>query len=208
MATSKRGQVPYTETTDAIMKGIQKARSDYIKMAGEVDKDWPEYWVSVYVAKEMWKKFGKNGYVTVESSAKNVLTRTRGRPTSDTRGGLKYDIVLWKRNGDARAIIEIKHQQVNQKIVMDDAKRIVSALEKGTKLEFGAIGYYYDKPGKNTRDTVHKYRERLHEKAEDLVKGTDCRIDDESKSYMPHGDDHCWAAGCIIIKRKLWVRKK
>jgi len=207
MTNRKRGPVSYTEMASAIEKGIKKARNDYIKMAGVVDKDWPEFWVSVYVAKEIWQTFGKNGYVTVESSAKNVLTRTPGRPSSNTRGRLKYDIVLWKKNGEARAIIEIKHQQASQKMVMKDVKRVVSALQEGTKLEFGAIGYYYDESGENTRETVRAYSNKLHEKTEGIMKGTDCTIFKNS-NYMPHGDVDCWIAGCMIIKRKLGVRKK
>ena len=212
MTTKKRGPVSYTETAKAIMKGIKKARSDYIAMASEVDQDWPEYWVTVYVAEALWKHFGKGGFVTVETSTQNVLTRRRGQPRRDTKSGRKYDIVLWKKNGDARAIVEIKHQQGNTKLVMGDVKRIAAALEQGTKLEFGAVGYYYDQLGDDTRNAVHNYREKLFDEAKETLKGTKCRVIESSKSksayYMPNEKDDCWIAGCMTIRRKAGVRKK
>ncbi|MDA7972395.1 MAG: hypothetical protein MPK10_07505, partial [Gammaproteobacteria bacterium] len=109
MAKKKRGQVASTETLNAVIHGIQTARRDYLEMAGEIDR-WPEYWVTTYVAKALWKHFGKSGFATLERQAKSVLTRKPGWQSKNVRGTLKYDINLWKKNESARAIIEIKHQ--------------------------------------------------------------------------------------------------
>lgn len=212
MVTKKRGPVSYTEASKAIMQGIKKARSKYLAMAGKIDRDWPEYWVTMYVAEAMWSKFGKGGFVTVETSAKNVLTRKPGRPSRDTRSGIKYDAVLWKKNGDARAVVEIKHQQYNPKVVVSDVKRVAAALEKGKKLEFGVVGYYYDEGENGTRAKMHKYREKLFRAAENTMKGTKCHIVEDSKKksayYMPNVNKGCWIAGCMTIRRKAGVRKK
>ena len=214
MVTKKRGQVSFTKTPAAVIEGIRKARHDYLAMAGEVDR-WPEYWVTTYVAKALWKHFGKNGFITVESQAKSVLTRKRGWQSKKIRGTLKYDIGLWKKNESARAIIEIKHQSSTKGIV-HDAKRVASALGGGKKMEFGAVGYYYcyDKSGKgkNPREELRRYHETVLADTEKALKGTKCHVTKESmlkSAYcMPYDKDDFWIAGCLTIKRKAGVRKK
>ena len=200
----------------AVVGGIRNARKRYLEMAGEIDK-WPEYWVATYVAKVLWNKFGRGGFVTMENQAKNVLTRKSGRPSKYSRGRLKYDIVLWNGEGDVRAIIEIKHQ-ISAKKVVGEVKRIAAALGGGKVVGFGAIGYYYhyNKSGKNPREALRQYHENVLTEAEELLERTQFRVTDESKCrsayYMPNDksddEENYWIAGCLTIRRKKWVRKK
>lgn len=211
-------QVSYTETALAVIKGIKRARNDYLKMAGDITLEWPEDWVKTYIAKQLWKTFG-DGLVTVESLSDGVLTRKKGRPSGNSKGA-RYDIVLWKRNGTARAVIELKHQQPDKNLLIKDVKRIIAALESGVEVEFGALVYYYDVDEheyaqdkddariKTAREKVKGYRDDVLARAKAAMKGTKCCIDYKaSATYIPNRPDK-WVAGCLIIRRKQGVSKK
>ena len=130
MSAKPRGQISIEFCTDAIIQGIKYARKDYLNMAGEIVQqwpEWPEYWVTTHVVKQMRKKYVQ-GNLTLESGSDDVLQRKPGSPAKATKNK-RYDIVLWRKNGDARAIIEIKHQQHSPEYVLQDLIRIMGALK-------------------------------------------------------------------------------
>jgi len=205
---SARGQIGIEHLPELFMKGIKAARKEYHKMAGEYTRDFPEYMVTVHVARELRKKYG-DGTVTMETNS-DVLTRRSGRPHTGSRNK-RYDIVLWHKKGTVRAAIEIKHQQGNKQSIIGDLDRVLRALDAGTYIEFGAVVYCYDpvnyankrEPSNTQREKAKKYRDDIEKQAKNHVYNTGYVIKKFKKpsSSISRGDD-VWVGGCIVIGHK------
>ena len=210
--TTQRGQIGIEHLPATILKGIKKAKADYHTMTGVIAQEWPEYWVTVYVARYLWKQYGDN-VVTMESNSDTVITRRSGKPTKITKNK-SYDIVLWRKDGYARAVIEIKHQQADKKKIISDLNRVVSALDAGKYLQVGAVGYFYNPPEhtqkeharKWSREQTVKYRDDIIDLAKHHVRGTGYRI--RAHDYLPHGLEDSWIAGCLIVEDAPGTKNK
>jgi len=204
------GQISITHLQPLILKGIKTARSEYHNMAGEYTRDFPEYMVTLHVARQLHKKYG-NGTVTMETVSDEVLTRRSGRPHKESKKK-RYDIVLWRKDGYARAAIEIKNQQGNKNSILNDLKRVLAALKAGTYIQVGAIAYCYDpvnyankrEPVKTQREKAKEYRDDIVKKAKRLVRGTGYTIKEES--FVSRGND-VWVCGCLVIGHKPGTKK-
>ena len=187
------GQISLEHLQPLILKGIKSARTEYHNMAGEYIRDFPEYMVTVHVARQLHKKYG-NSTVTMETVSDEVLTRRSGRPHKESKKK-RYDIVLWRKDGYARAAIEIKHQQTSKKLLLDDFKRVLAALKAGKHLQVGVIAYCYDPVNyANKRDPVKTQREKAVEYSGDIlrqakshIRGTGYII--KESSYISRGND-------------------
>ena len=206
----ERGQISLDHLHTLILKGIKAARGEYQRMAGEFTRDFPEYMVTTHVARQLHKKYG-DGTVTMETVSDKVLTRRSGRPHTESKKK-RYDIVLQRKDGSARAAIEIKNQQANQNLIIADLKRVFAALEAGKYLQVGAIAYCYDPVSyaekresiKTRREKAIQYRDSIVKKAKSHVRGTGYTI--KEHSYIPHGKE-TWVGGCLIIRHKPGTKK-
>ncbi|MDA8010033.1 MAG: hypothetical protein MPK62_06190 [Alphaproteobacteria bacterium] len=191
------------DVVNAILSGIQKAHKDYYRMSGGL---WmwhgPEYWVTTYVAKALWKICGDGTVVAEEGSSKMMkgAGRKQGRPSQIVRGK-RFDIALYFANGEPRAPIEIKNQGSSEG-VLKDVKRMLAALRE-SRLLFGAVAYCYSKEGgkqKNAQEKVKDYGKNLSEKAKSLAAKDGCSA--ESKICVSGDAADAWLAGCILLERK------
>lgn len=200
-----RGQVSIDYLPELVIKGIKSARAEYHKMAGEYTRDFPEYMVTTHVARQLHKKYG-NGTVTLETVSDEVLARRSGRPHKESKKK-RYDIVLWRKDGYARAAIEIKHQQANKTLVLNDLARVFRALDAGKEIQVGAIAYCYEPVSyankresvKTQRQKAVEYRDDILTQAKRLLRGKGYSV--EQSSYTSRGDD-VWVCGCLILKHR------
>ncbi|MGI9228884.1 MAG: hypothetical protein ACR2P9_03395 [Gammaproteobacteria bacterium] len=203
--TNKRTDSKVTRKSllDAIISGIKKAQNDYYDMSEYWVGDGPEYWITTYVARALWKISG-DGTVLAEGASdttrKEVGGRNKGRLPRLVKNK-RYDIVVYWQNGKPRAVIEIKNQ-VHTNLVMGDVKRVIAAL-KAAQLRFGAIGYYYSAEDSKEEIALHKvrgYAKSLGEEARELAAEDKFKVDWDT--FASTEDDHAWLAGCIVIERK------
>ena len=198
-----KGPAPRKKVPHAILDGIKKAQRDYDKMAGSWMDEGPEYWITTYVAKALWKLCGDDS-VVVEGGSKNTLDgagRKRGRPPFIV-GNKRYDIVLYFTSGEqkVRAVIEIKAQQP-KKAILSDVDRIVAALGS-SELRFGAVGYFWsasDGSRKFAREKVKDHARDLEDKAADLAAENNFKV--SPYRYVSGDGCHAWLAGCIMVER-------
>ena len=189
-----------------VLKGIESAQGQYEKMSGG---DWvwsgAEYWLTVHVALGLWCLVG-DGQLTVEGKANEAMKAAGRRPgrTPLIIHNKRFDIVLWHRNGETQAPIEIKCQQSDKNLVVKDAKRVITALKK-SEMKFGIVGYYYSRTSgkiKTAAELLESYIEKLEKKAQDLEKG-EKYIKISSYRGKIHGNrEDAWIAGCLLIKEK------
>ncbi len=199
-----KGPAPIKKVPPAILGGIKKAQRDYDKMAGAWMDEGPEYWITTYVAKALWKLCGDDS-VVVEGGSKKTLDgagRKRGRPPF-TVGNKRYDIVLYftSNKQKARAVIEIKAQPPKN-AVLSDVDRIVAAL-RYSELRFGAVGYFWsasDDKCKLARVKVTEHAGNLEEKAVDRAAENNFKA--TPYRYVSGDGCHAWLAGCIMVERK------
>ena len=196
-------QVTRERLLDAIIQGIKKAQQDYDKMSDTWVWQGSEYWITTYVARALWKVSG-DGTVVVEGRSGAVHEeagkRKKGRPLLLAQNK-RYDIVIYYKNESPRAVIEIKNQQGNARVI-DDVKRVIAAL-KTAQLNFGAVGYYIAKGDDEKQSALKKVREfakNIEDKATELAGAY--QFSAYSKEYSSVEDDSAWLAGCIVIERK------
>lgn len=198
------GPVSREHALDAILKGIKKANADYYAMSGSWIWDGPEYWITTYVARSLWKKFGDSN-VVCEGGSKATLKdagQKVGRPPLLVMNK-RYDIVLYFQNGSPRAVIEVKNDQPKGE-VLKDVKRVVAALN-AAKLRFAAVAYYccYSNESegqKAVREKINGYADRIEDGAAEIVGKK--YTTKHSKRYVSVEGNDAWLAGCILIERK------
>ena len=194
---ASRGKIVNT-----VLEGIQEAQNDYFDMASAWAWEGAEYWITVYVARKLWDMEG-NGRVTVEGNSNEALKkagRYRGRPRR-VINNKRFDIVLWKANGGAKAPIEIKNQRDSSSI-LNDMERISAAI-KQSNIKFGIVGYFYSRTrGKrNTAiELVKSYMKTICEKSKDQVEeGVEVR----HRSGKICGDENdAWCCGVLTDREE------
>ena len=186
----------------AVLAGIQKAQNDYSNMAGAWAWEGAEYWITVYVARELWK-LEEDRWVTVEGRSNDAM-KSAGRYSGRTRhviNNKRIDIILWWGKGNrARAPIEIKKQRASDAVI-SDMKRIVAAL-KHSRMEFGIVGYFYSRT-RTTRKTAKKYVEdymnEVYKKAQSEIEAN--ITVSHYKGNISGDEDDAWGAGCLLIQK-------
>ncbi|MDA8002463.1 MAG: hypothetical protein MPL62_14385 [Alphaproteobacteria bacterium] len=184
------------DVVKVILSGIQKAHEDYCRMSGG---EWmwrgPEYWVTTYVAKELWKLCG-DGVVVAEENLKRTAEKDPGQHSS------RFDIALRSSEGGLCAVIEIKKQQQKENL-RGDVERVLTALNEHN-LCFGALAYYHSAKGgsqKSAAKIVADYASSLGEESESRADNCDCSAEPKSCIFV-EGDDGAWLAGCILLEPK------
>lgn len=207
MATNKSnaGLVKREETAKTIIKGIKSAQREYEKMSEYWLEEGAEYLITVSVARALWKKFG-DGTVMVEGSSDEMRKDAgakKGRPPKSVKGK-RYDIVLYFKNGDPRAVIEIKGREDSRAGLLKDVKRIMDAL-KASKVRFGAVGFYYsaeDGDQKSAKDKIKYYVGNLDKEVQKMSNYGEKKWEvNLIKSTTCDAEECAWLAGCITIER-------
>lgn len=196
------GPAPRAKIPEVIRRAIQKAQDDYYRMSGHWMAVGPEYWVTSYVARALWKQCG-DGTVVAEGSSDDTRRKVGQKPGRPSKNVLnkRYDIVLYFSNGTPRAVIEIKNNQQWETIVKD-VTRVIDAL-KNAKLRFGAVGYYCEQMGgaqKSGKEKIKGYTSNLEERAKAIA----AKDHFKSTLYKSIGTvgNNAWSAGCIVLERK------
>ena len=106
-------QIPMPEIVKSVIKGIQAAQNEYIKLTGGY---WlsasPEYYITSHVAKKIGL-LKDSTYVFLEPWVKGTMDEagaiSKGKLSFKTRENGKFDIVLYWSDYTPRSIIEIKN---------------------------------------------------------------------------------------------------
>ena len=194
-----------SDIVQSILKGIERAQKNYCDLSGG---SWvweaAEYWITTHVAMNLGKLLG-DGCVTVESNSEIAFAsagKQRGRPYPVVKNK-RFDIVLWWRNGSARAPIEMK-SQTSKEAILRDRDRVIAAL-KQANMEFGMVGFFYSRArgssgkGLDAIELVDRYLERIRESSVKVD------ADVEVKAYQGNvfGDKNdAWTAGCLLIEKR------
>ena len=115
------GPLSIEDIVSAALKGIATAQKEYLAWSD----DWlwcaPEYFSTVYVAREIGK-IASPKYITLENNAASAIedagAKGRGKLHSAIRPNGRFDILLWWGNGKPRAPIEVKCKRtINHRLV-------------------------------------------------------------------------------------------
>ena len=210
--TKKCGSTAREDVVNAILSGIQKAHEDYCSMSGG---RWmwrgPEYWVTTYVAKSLWKICGDDTVVAEENSSEMMKEKEdgAGKEQDDTSHPVlnkRFDIVLYFANGERPVPIEIKNQG-SRKGVLKDVKTTLEAL-RDPRLLFGVVAYCYSKKGdkkkgskqKSALEKVEDYKSNLEKEAKLLADDYNCSAKPKIRVSGDAAD--AWLAGCILLECK------
>ena len=201
------GQVAQEEIEDKILDALEKSQKDYEKMSGG-DMCNAEYWITTYVARALWNLCG-NGAVYLESNISDTLEDAGLK--GGRRNAFRYDIVLYKRNEDPRAIIEIKNSLYSGKIrtgaVMKDVKRVCDSLTSAN-FNFGVVGYAVsrkDGSRKKGKDKLKDHAENIDKKAKIIAQkkgGLKAKFKyNKIKEGSYDEIELAWLVGCIVIEK-------
>ena len=188
----------------SLLKGIERAQKSYSKLSGGWVWEAAEYWITTHIALNLGKLLGE-GCVTVESNSEEAFEsagKQRGRPYEIVKNK-RFDIVLWWRNGSARAPIEIK-SQTTKAAISKDMNRVIAAL-KQANMEFGMVGYFYSRArgssgkGRNAIELVEGYLERISDMCGKV--GEEIKISGYQSEVFGDEND-AWVAGCLLIEKK------
>jgi hypothetical protein len=203
------GPLPIKDVIAALLKGVVEAHKAYEAWSDEWLWQAPEYFTTVFIARELGKlKSAK--YVTLENSAKAAIedarARGRGRLHSELRAKGRFDILLWWGNGTPRAPIEVKSQVLNIGKISSDVKRISQAVTRkksDSSIAFGAVVFY----SSCNKDGTFAASERLQKSLDNILRDAKklvadaCHISMKS-SQINEVADSAWVAAALILSPK------
>lgn len=203
------GPISIEDIVSASLKGIVKAQKDYELWSEEWLWEAPEYFSTVYVAKEIAKIAGSK-FITLENNAKSAIKDAgamgRGKLHGNIRENGRFDILLWWANGTPRAPIEVKCQVKDADKIMLDIKRIKEVVHRNkhdASFNFGAVVFYSSRRDDKTFKAKAKLEQSLKNILAAVKKevGDSCQVSmDQSKIYVD--DDSAWVGAAIVLKPK------
>ena len=206
-----KGQVAQETIENKILDALEKSQVDYEKMSGG-NMCNAEYWITTYVARALWKLCG-DGTVYLEGNIPDTLEcagRRQGRSNASLENSQsRYDIVLYKKNEDPRAIIEIKNSLYSGKIktgaIMKDVVRVCDSLNTA-KFNFGVVGYAVSREGgkiKEGKTKLKDHAESIEDEAKSIAKEKGLKAEFRRKIKKGNDDEEepAWLVGCIVIER-------
>lgn len=134
----------------AVMHGIKTAQEEYERWTGGalMQMEAPEYLLTVYVARELWR-IKRKKYLLLECSPKYVLEKARAMAPGPVPKGIRekgrFDIVLYWGNGYPRAAIELKGWVRGYESIAADMKRLEGVVHRAkdkSTLQFALMAYY------------------------------------------------------------------
>lgn len=194
-----------------MIEGVEKAHEFYETSSGG---GWlwkgPEYLISVFVSQSIMNIEGATRYCTLESNVYKTLKEaqaiTLGAPNKKLRHKGRFDLVLWRANGEPRGAIEIKNQVYSYSVISKDVERLVSVIERNSAnstFQFGAL-VYYTYCTDSSRQIASKILEKRIKGFKDRAKkDLPKKIDIKSYSSEIHEiDDSAWVVDCLIFNCK------
>jgi hypothetical protein len=149
MASGTTGPLKEDTVIRAALRGIVCAQRDYEKWNGDWLWHAPEYFSTVYVAREI-AKYIDGEFLTIENGTESAIrdagARGKGRLHRKMRPKGRMDLLLWwATTRKPRCVIEIKRHVTNFKGIRSDAQRIEKILQRRTKkntIHTGMIVFY------------------------------------------------------------------
>lgn len=206
--------VEYDEqVVQAAIQGISEAHQDYEKWSnGEWLWRAPEYYATTCIAQKI-SKLGQFGYLTLEHCVLDAVecanARGRGRLPERLRPNGRFDILLWKNNGENDATplapIEVKTKTWRFTNVVDDLDRIVASITRNNNnnntIEFGLIAFYSSCKGSRTvsaEDRLKATLESIENESRKRV-GNECVVEIRHGGVRVDGDD-AWTSAVLLIR--------
>lgn len=203
------GPLSAEDVVAASLKGIAAAQKQYEKMSDEWLWCAPEYFSTVFVAREI-DKISSPKYITLENSAAAAIedagAKGRGKLHSSIRANGRFDILLWWSNGTPRAPIEVKCQVLDYKKIKSDVERIAKVVHRNKKkssIGFGAVVFYASCKNDKTfsaKEKLTKSLDNILQEAKTNV-GTSCALS-LSQSRIKVVDSSAWVAAVLLLKPK------
>jgi hypothetical protein len=189
------------------LKGIVAAQKAYESWSDEWLWNAPEYFSTVFVAKEIARN-GASKYITLENSAKSAIkdagARGRGRLHSAIRANGRFDILLWWSNGKPRAPIEVKCQVTKADKIISDIRRIAKVIHRNkdeSSIAFGAVIFYIsfrDDATFTAKERITKSLKNILDEVRDEV-GFSCQITLQKSRIYVEGDS-AWAGAAVVLR--------
>lgn len=203
------GPISIEDVVSSSLKGVVAAQKAYEAWSDEWLWAAPEYFTTVFVAKELGK-LPSSKYVTLENSATAAIesagAKGRGKLHSKMRANGRFDILLWWSNGTPRAPIEVKCQVLEFKKIQADVSRISTVINRKKEqstIGFGLVVFY----SSCTEDKIFSAKEKLEKSlanildcAKELV-GDCCHVAIEKTKIYVSGDS-AWSGAALIIRPK------
>ena len=201
----RRGPVSMNGVIEKTLCGIEKAQRDYKAWSnGSWLWEAPEYMLTMYIAKELWKMPGSK-YLTLEPNVRRTVKDAggigRGRVSRDIRQDGKFDIVLYWKRGTPRAIIEVKNQVDSGSKIWPDVDRIIAMLRnRDNSFQCGLIAFYTSKLDKGSHGgRVRSTLARIEKYARDKL-GEQYLLSRYDSGTKVDGDS-AWVASVLRIQR-------
>lgn len=203
------GPLSVEDVIAASLKGIVVAQKSYEEWSGEWLWSAPEYFSTVYVAREIGKKSAPK-YITLENSASSAIkdagAKGRGKLHSAIRANGRFDILLWWSNGKPRAPIEVKCQVTKIDKISADVKRISKVLHRKksqSSINFGVIVFYTS----CNKDRTFSAKERLLKSLDNILSGAKVLVGDScqiilEKTKVNVVGDSAWAGAALVLRAK------
>jgi len=201
-------QIPMPDIVKSVIKGIQTAQNEYIKLTGGY---WlsasPEYYITSHVAKKIGL-LKDSTYVFLEPWVKGTMDEagavSKGKLSFKTRQNGKFDIVLYWSDYKPRSIIEIKNNCYYYSQIKEDVYRIRDVLLKKkdvSKFQFGILAFYTDADDIDNLNSRKRIKKRLKSIEASLKRdvGTKLNIEFSNSKIVTEGVSS-WVAGCFFLK--------
>ena len=203
------GPLSVEDVIAASLKGIVEAQKVYEAWSGEWLWCAPEYFSTIYVAREIGKMSAPK-YITLENSAASAIkdagAQGRGKLHSAIRANGRFDILLWWANGKPRAPIEVKCQVLKIDKIKADIERISKVIHRNktqSSINFGAVVFYsscVDDKTFTAKEKISKSLENILRDAKSIA-GDSCQVLlQQTKIYVV--GDSAWAGAAIVLKAK------
>jgi len=203
------GPLSVANVIEASLKGIIAAQKAYEAWSEEWLWRAPEYFSTVYIAREIGKITAPK-FITLENSAVSAIddagAKGRGKLHSAIRANGSFDILLWWANGTPRAPIEVKCQVTKINKIQADIERISKVLHRNktqSSINFGAVVFYTSRRDDKTftaKEKLLKSLENILRDAKSIV-GDSCQVLlQQTKVYVV--GDSAWAGAALVLKAK------
>lgn len=203
------GPLAVEDIINGCLKGVVNAQKSYSSWSGEWLWCAPEYFTTVFVARELGK-LNAPKYITLENKALSAIedagAKGQGKLHSAIRANGRFDILLWWSNGTPRAPIEIKCQVLKIAKLKADIERMSNVIRRkraDSTIGFGAIVFYSscdDNSEFTAKERLAKCLENLLRDAK-VISGENCHITMQSTPIKTVGGS-AWTAAALVLKAK------
>lgn len=210
---AKKKPANLDDIANKTLAGISEAQNKYEYWTGGC---WlweaPEYMVTTLIAKHI--SAFEDIYTTLEHNVRGALKdaggQGRGRPRKALRPDGKFDILLWRENGNPMAVIEVKNQVTGFSYIRADVSRICATLKRSNTsrntIRCGFIAYYTSLNNGKRKPA----KKRVIDRVEGIAKKVEKFANDEGMNFKRYpgrvkvvgNDGGAWTAEVLKISRR------